>query len=141
MSLDNYRDVLNTTNPGHNTAWPTNPARRPNAWARWRERLFGPDPQGADSTWLNQMRTAASQLDDDTRTGRHYADNIATTVMRRPIAAIAATPHHACVDEHLGPLDLEPDEATPFHDAIARWAAAGYPIDDQTTDTTGEKDQ
>lgn len=109
--------------PSPITAWPrAHQPTRPGFWARLHERLYGPDPTGATSGWLTQMRTGTSRLDggdiDDTRTGRHYADNIPTTLLRRPIAEITATPHHACVDEHLGPLDLGPLEPAHIHDQL-----------------------
>lgn len=37
---------------------------------------------------------------------------------RTPVAAITARPHHAYVDEHLGPLDLGPLEPAHIHDQL-----------------------
>lgn len=150
--------------PGLITTWTTNPAPKPGPLARLRDRLFGPDHTGAADTWSPANDLAAGvhhpdrihPVSDDwllspaswhelhpapEDVAVHGGVDDRTALIRRPIAAITSTGHYAVYDEHLGGLDPEPDDATPFHDAIARWAATGYPIDDQTTDTTGEKDQ
>ncbi|MCX5119240.1 hypothetical protein OG992_18805 [Micromonospora sp. NBC_00362] len=101
-------------------AWATNPTP-PATWrqrlTQWRDRTFGPDPAGADDAWLNQMRAATSQLDDDTRAGRHYADNIATTLLARPIA-IAAVPYRLVDVPHLGELPIGPLEPAHIHNQL-----------------------
>lgn len=101
---------------GRVTAWPTTPKPKPTAWMRLRERLFGPDDHtGADTPdWDQELRTMrlnrANAFAASASTGRHYADNIATTVIRKPVAALTATGHYAVYDEHLGGLNPGPLE-------------------------------
>ncbi|RAN92626.1 hypothetical protein GAR05_06118 [Micromonospora saelicesensis] len=102
-------------------AWATNPTPPATTWRQRLTQWIGLDSNtatehvGADApTWEQELRAMrldhADAFDAALSAGRHYAHNIATTVIRRPIAAITATPHHAYVDPDLGPLDLGPLE-------------------------------
>lgn len=98
-------------------AWPTTGRTWRQRLTHWRDQMFGPDPVGVDDTWLTQMREAASQLDDNTSTGRHYADNIPTTRLRQP-AAIAAVPYRLVTVPHLGELPIGPLEPAHIHNQM-----------------------
>ncbi|MBM0277235.1 hypothetical protein [Micromonospora tarensis] len=126
---------------GHVTAWPTTPAPKTNAFTRLRERLFGPDHDGAADTWSPTNDLAA---------GVHHTDRLRpvdpdwllspaawhelnpapedvavhggvddrTALIRRPVAAITATPHWPVIDEWLGPLVPGPLEPAHIHDEL-----------------------
>ncbi|MFG3639116.1 hypothetical protein ACGF3C_02430 [Micromonospora sp. NPDC047762] len=129
--------------PSPVTAWPnTKPAHHPNAWTRWRDRLFGPDHTGADDTWqpandltagvhhtdrihkvdpLHGLTPAGFQYATGTEQQVHAGPDDATGIWekpRKPIAALTATGHWAVYDEHLGGLNPGPLEPARIHDQL-----------------------
>lgn len=113
-------------------AWATNPTQQATTWRQRLTRWIGLDDQatttatehiGADApTWEQELRAMrldhADAFDAALSTGRHYAHNIPTTVIRRPIAAITATPHWPVIDDDLGPLVPGPLEPAHIHNQL-----------------------
>ncbi|HEY9370491.1 hypothetical protein [Streptomyces sp.] len=75
-----------------------------------------PEHEGATPEWAAQLRDALTD-----RPAISRAVEVPTAFIppvRRPIAALTATPHFPFVDEHLGPLNLGPLEPAHIHDQL-----------------------
>ncbi|MET8265966.1 hypothetical protein ABZU92_18465 [Micromonospora arida] len=112
--------------PGLITAWPTTPAPKAGPLARLRDRFLGPttdEHPGADTpNWEQELRSMrldhAQAAHEALPTGRHHADNIPTTVIRRP-AEICAVAYRITHDTHLGELVIGPLVPAHIHDQLA----------------------